>query len=364
MPTRVPNNSGPNLTNATYIGRNVVKYGSIALVVLIVGRMLLSAFVAYWRAVNPPPPPAPTVGFGSLPKLSFPTQDSEDSPKSYRLETAVGNKLPEPATDRMKVFLMPKSSPSLLADQEAKARAATYGYIFEPDLLDSRTYRWTKSGALESSLESDLQNQNFVLKTNYLSRPELLSADDLPQEFEAVTKVKDFLDRTDLLPADIATSPGEVIFLKSLGGELEEAFSLSDADFLQINLDRGPIDETFELHNSDADKGVITAILAGVLSGFESIVDLEYKHNPIDYSEVETYPLRSIKSAWQTLQSGEGYIARRGTASDVVIRDVQLGYYEDPEEQEYMQPIYVFFGDEDFVGYVPAIDPRYIGSEQ
>ncbi|MFH2118635.1 MAG: hypothetical protein ABII10_02785, partial [Candidatus Paceibacterota bacterium] len=264
-----------SLTAATRFGRKAVKYGIIALVVMIVGRMLLTAAVEFWRAINPPPPPPPTVGFGVLPKLNFPEQTDSEKPKSFKLETGLGNRLPELKEDRAKVFLSPKNTPNLLADQEVKQIAAGFGFIFEPELLTSRRYRWTKTGTLDSSLEIDLQTKNFSLKTNYLTKPELVTnASRLPEEFEAVRRVKSFLDRVDLLPADIATSAGEIIFLKSLGGQLEEAFSLSDADFLQINLNRTPIDE-IEMYSPEPEKGVITAILSGVLSGQDSIVELE-----------------------------------------------------------------------------------------
>jgi hypothetical protein len=350
------------LTLATHFGRKAVKYGAIALVVLIVGRLLLSAMIGFWRAINPPAPPPPTVGFGMLPKITFPAQTEEDRPGSFRLETGLGSTLPELKVDRAKVFLMPKSAPSLLADREVKQVAATYGFIFEPQLLDSRTYRWTKVGQLSSSLEVDLQTKNFLLKTNYLSRPELISSPSrLPEEFEVVNRVKSFLDRTDLLPPDVATSAGQVVFLKSLGGQLEEAFSLSDADFLQVNLDRFPIDGEFKMFSPDPERGAISAVVSGVLSGQDSIVDLEYHYSPVDYLQVETYPLRSARSAWQVLQSADGYIADKGSAEEAVVRSVELGYYEDWEnEQEYLQPIYVFTGDNDFVGYVQAVDPRYI----
>jgi hypothetical protein len=360
VPTAQPPTT--NLTAATRAGRLFVKYGTIALVTMMIGRMLLTAFVAYWKATHPEPPPPPTVGFGVLPDIDFPTQTETDKPKTYRLETGLGTRLPEFDIDRAKVFLMPQSSASLLADKEVKKIAATYGFIFEPELLDTRTYRWTKTGALDASLEIDIQNKTFEYKTNYLSKPALIvSTGKTPEEYDAVRRVKSFLDRTELLAEDVATSPGEAVFLKSIGGELEEAFSLSDADFIQINLDRTIVDEKYEMYNPDPKKGVITAVLSGVLSGQESIVELEYHYRPIDYTQVETYPVRSARSAWQVLQSGGGYVASKGKLDEAVIRDVAIGYYEDWEnEQEYLQPIYVFTGDGGFVGYSPAIDPQYL----
>lgn len=365
MATRSSQPSPVTLTSATRVGRRVVKYGTIALVVMIVGRMLLSAAIGFWRAINPPPPPPPTVGFGILPKLTFPDQTEDERPTSYQLETGLGSRLPELKVDRAKVFLMPKTAPNLLADQEAKQLAAAYGFIFQPELLSSRKYRWTKSGSLNASLEMDTQTNVFTFETNYLSKPELITnSNQLPEEFEAVRRAKSFLDRADLLPADVATSAGEVVFLKSLGSELEEAFSLSDADFLQINLDRWPVDDQFEAYSPDPTKGTATAILTGVLSGVDSVVHFEFHHRPIDYTEVETYPLRSAKSAWQVLQSGDGYVAAKGLSDEAVVREMTLGYYEDWfNEQEYYQPIYVFSGDNGFVGYVPAIDPSYIQQE-
>ena len=43
-----------------------------------------------------------------------------------------------------------------------------------------------------------------------------------------------------------------------------------------------------------------------------------------------------------------------------VIRRVYLGYYDDFEEQEYLQPIIVFEGDDGFLGYVHALDQTYV----
>jgi hypothetical protein len=261
---------------------------------------------------------------------------------------------------------MPQSPPNLLADQEVKQIAATYGFIFEPELLGNRRYRWTKTGSLNSSLEVNLDNKNFVLETNYQAKPELITnTNRLPEEFEAVRRVKSFLDRADLLPVDIATSAGEVIFLKSLAGELETAFSLSDADFLKINLDRGAVDKVYEMYSPESEKGLVTAIISGVLSGQDSIVALEYHYRPVDYTQVETYPLRSVKSAWQVLQAGEGFIASSNDGEEAVVREVTLGYYEDWfNNQDYLQPIYVFSGDNNFVGYVSAIDPKYISQTE
>lgn len=359
MATTTP---GPNLTNIAFIGRQFIKYGSIALVVLIVGRTLLSVSISYWKATHPPAPPPPTMGFGALTPIAFPDQTDADKPSDYRLETATG-RFPS-FGDRAKVFLMPRSTPSLLADQEARAVAADFGFVFEPEVLDTETYRWTKSQPLESTLELDINNKHFSLVTDYLNRPEILVKDKLPDDRTGTAVVKNALRRSDLLPPDMSTASADVVYRKAIGGELQTAVSFSDADLLEINLNRTPIDNLWRMFTPAGKKGTVSAVISGALNGEQSIVSLEYQYQPVDYSQVHTYPLRSVEAAWKLLQAGEGYVAVKGDGDQAVIRDVTLGYFDSFTEQDYLQPIYVFSGDDGFLGYVPALDPRVYQTSQ
>ncbi|MGD9129550.1 MAG: hypothetical protein PVJ09_03630 [Candidatus Woesebacteria bacterium] len=350
--------SAPTLTNVARIGRQTIKFSIITLVVLIVGRMFLSAFISFWKAIHPEPPPPPTMGFGKLPAIVFPEQDPDQVPKSYRLELATAS-FPS-FGDRAKVFLALKSAPSLLADQEARRVAQIYNFVFEPQVLDERTYRWTRSEPLESTFDLDIQNMHFVFKTDYLSRPDLILNKNLPDDFESVNLLKTFLRSANLLPEDVATSSGDISYLKSLGSELEEAVSLSDADFVKVDLNRYPIDGEFRMYTPGGYKGTITAIITGVLRGNDAILQMEYNYQAIDYLTVETYPLRSPQEAWKLLQAGEGFTLSDQKLEEAVIRNVYLAYFDSFVEQEYLQPIFVFEGDDAFLGYVPALDPRVV----
>ncbi len=351
--------AGPSLTNVTYMGRQTVKFGLIFLVVLMVGRITVNALVAYWKATHPEPPPPPTVGFGTLPGIEFPNQTEEDKPVSYKLETATGT-TPD-FGDRAKVFFMPKATASLLADQSAKATAAKLDYVFEPEAITTELYRWSKSKPLLSTLEMDIRTNSFSISSNYLSLPELLVNKKIPSGFDAIERVKGALKRADLLADDVATASGEIVYLKSLGGELAPAVSQSDADFIQVDLNRNPIDGFYRMFSPEGYRGAISAIVTGAYEGRDSIVELNYNYHDIDYDQVHTYPLRTSQSAWQLMQAGEGYVAEKGSEDSAVIRTISLGYFDSYEEQSYLQPIYVFENDETgFLGFVPALDPKYI----
>ena len=361
-PANQPDLSQPSLTTINYLGRIILRYGLVFLVALMVGRVAWNMISNYWQKLHPPAPPAPTVGFGILPSLNFPDQPEEDKPQSYVLEMT-GSLVD--VTDQAKVFLMPKPVASLLADQQAKELAARYGFIFSPEIISEQQYRFTKTQPLDMSLEINPLDLTFSLKSNYLAQPELLISNNqqqLPEEFEAVQRVKSFLSSNNLIDEDIATVSGEIIYQKSLGGELSQAYSLSDADFVQVNLNRADINGQYAIYTSDGEKGVISATIASVFTGSNSIVELDYFYHAIDYTSSETYPLRGVKSAWKMVQAGDAYVAQGENLEKAVIRSVELAYYDDFNYQQFLQPIYVFKGDDNFLAYVPAISSNYLES--
>ncbi len=356
MPT-TKQDSSFSLTKMTRIGRVAVKGTIITLVGLMVGRMVVTAGYNYWKATHPDPPPPPTAGFGILPSLQFPSQLTTEKPTSYVLETPTGKF--SSFGDRAKVFLMTHPDPSLLADENARRVAAKLGFVGEPEIIGSSFYRWTKSEPLLTTLDLDINTLHFTVTTDYLSRPDILYASQLPTNFDAVKNVKSFLSSSGLLPSDAATSSGTVAMLKASGTDFVKAVSLSDANVLQVAIHRSPIDDAYAVFTPNDNKGTISGIV-GSEGVDNSILEFSFAHHTVDYAQMHTYFIRSPEAAWQVLKAGEGYIAHKGTTDQAVIRSVELGYYDSSDEQSYLQPIYVFSGDDDFLGYVSAIDPKFI----
>ena len=354
MPTK--NDTGLNLTMFTHYSRQFVKYGLVVVVAYILGRGLLISFSAYWKATHPPPPAPPTVGFGKLPMINLPA--SLATPTSYKLETANGN-LPK-VTDRLKVFFMPKKPASLFNTDNAKSVASKLGFVFEPEVIDARSFRFSKTTPLVSTLDLDIRDRVFNFQTDYLNRPDLILQNKLPSNYDVASRVKSFAKNAGNFEPDIATASAQVTYLVSSGKELKPAVSVSNAEFIQVDINRRPIDGRYLVFTQNGYDGVVHAIVSGFFGGNDSIVKAHNYYYPIDYSQVHTYPLRSIRTAWKMLQAGEGYIVNPGLNPEAVIRLVSLGYYDDINGQDYFQPIYVFEGDDDFLGFVPAIDPQYI----
>lgn len=346
-----------NLGETAVIARKAIKYGGMALVVLIIGRVILSAAVSYWKAVHPAPPPPPDVKFGKLPKLEFPQADAQSF--TYKLETPTGG-LPTGLPGQFKVFFMPIKKASLLAYDAAKSVASKLDFITDPKKLSETEYRWDTTDPIPSSLTINIITGAFILDKHWQSDPTYNTPTIYYTDTQAQDRVYNLLSKVELLPEDVKDGRFTVQYLKSDKDQLVSAASLSQAYFIQVNLYRKPVDNV-EVVNPSATKGLITAILALQREDARQFINLNYNYFPVDPQKFASYPLIGVSEAWKRLQAGQGFIAGvKPNTTNVTIRDVSLKYYDADTPQQFMQPAYVFTGDPDFVGYVPALADAWV----
>lgn len=344
----------PSLTDIAFYARGFIKYGAFLLMFLIVGRVLLNISTAIYKVLNPPKPPGPTNGFGTLPAVVFPQGTSTIT--SYSLQTKNGgfpvleNQLP--------VYLMPLAKATLFSLDQSKQVASSLGYVFAPDQIDAVHYQWKRTTPITSTLIMDIVNRNFTLTMDWASDPNFLAAKNLPQASAAQIDAKNILRTANLLTPDVATSEARATYLKAAGTDYAPAVSQSEADFVQVDVFRSPILQKFQILRYDPTLGAARLIFSGNSARDKKIVLMNYLHFPIDYEQFETYRLITPAEAWAQLQAGKGYVALvdAGT-TDAIIRNVALAYYDSDTPQNYLQPMYVFTGDNNFYGYVSAVAP-------
>ncbi|HSW89302.1 MAG TPA: hypothetical protein VLH19_00315 [Patescibacteria group bacterium] len=345
------------LTQVASFMRKFIAIAGVTLAVMIVGRVFLESAVGYWKATHPAPPPPPTAVFGLLPRLKFPT--SVGTATSLKLEIPPSRL--RPVSDRATVYFIRSKRPSLLALDKAKEQAATLGFLFEPDRIDTQTYRWRRTQPLTSVLDYDIITGMFTMSLDWQSDPNFLQNSKLPIEDEAILNVRSSLSTAGLLEKDIATGSAQVSYLKSSGGTYEPTVSFSEADFLQIDLYRTPVNGQYQVVTEEPGHGTIRAIITGSSDKSNFFAKLEYYYLPIEYGISATYPIITPTRAFQLLSEGSGYTAAMPTTGkDVIVRNINLAYYDSKAEQQYLQPVYVLTGDGGYVGYVSAIDPRYV----
>ncbi|MCS6956503.1 MAG: hypothetical protein NZM02_01490, partial [Patescibacteria group bacterium] len=45
---------------------------------------------------------------------------------------------------------------------------------------------------------------------------------------------------------------------------------------------------------------------------------------------------------------------------DIVIKKIEIGYYDFDSYQSFLQPVYLFLGEDNFAAYVPAITSQWL----
>lgn len=355
------------LTETSVIARKAIKYGSIGFVAITILWYLGVAGVNYYIMLNPPPAPPPTVDFNTLPPVDFP--DSKERP-TMSLELPTGNIPAFP--DRMRVYYAPTKRSGFADPDRAIETATALGFLFKPSQPSETDYVWTNQDQLNSRLEMNIVSGYFMLTRVWQNNPALATMGNFTSDKAVILDTENYLKRTTLLNDD-AIGVERVTYLKDDVGKLVNALSLSDADFVQIDLFRKNIDEvdpaskskeikaSYPFYRTDPLKGLIRVVVSGSKNQNEKIISMDYEYTTIDYTKNGTYPIKTGEEAWAELSSGGGYVSPNSPKTgDIKIRRIFLGYYDSGTSQQYAMPIYIFLGDQNFTAYVSAVSETWI----
>jgi hypothetical protein len=346
-----------SLTVTAYHTRRAINWAILGLILYIIVRLTWGIFAAIWLMLFPPPPTPANHAFGKLSAIKFPTM-TEASDLRYRLETVEG--YVPPASESAMVFFMPKNPANLLALTNAKEFAKQLEFIEEPVQETKYLYKFIDQQEPLRQMQYDTVSKNFTLRYLYQQDTSLFTERDVPLPETALMEARGVLQNYLLYWGDIANGTNTIQFLKFSGDSLILTTSHSQADALRIDYFRGEIAGT-KIFYPNPDQGPITFIYSGSKISKKKLLEFSYNYWAIDPLTNATYTLKTSTQAWQELQGGAGYIARfpKGDRKDVVIRKVYLGYYDSLDSQTYLQPIFVFEGDNGFMAYVPAVAPPW-----
>lgn len=346
------------LTEAAYYTRRGLKFVFLALLALILLRIIINGVSSIWQNVYKTPPPKPNVAFGKLPAIKFPLEKAPVESITYTQEFVRGV-LPE-SSSSARVYFTPKPAPNFLSLGRAREFAQDLGFKTEPVGLSETLYQWTDQEYPLRTLRKDIIVGNFILNFDFYKDPTILKDKDLPYGKSAISEAMNFLGRYGLTSPDLKESGAKVSFWKREGAGLLPVSSVSEAEIVRVDLFRSTVDNRPLLTASYSEASVY--FLFSGSSGKKRILTLRYTFRPIEKEIIATYPLKTTRQAWEELVAGKGYIASWGAVkgTHVTIRHVALAYYDSEEYEPYLQPIFVFEGDEGFKVYIPAIAKDWV----
>jgi len=355
------------LTQASVTARKAIKFGLIGFVGITILWYIGTALIKYYQSTHPAALPDPTVDFGKLPKINFP--ESKIRPK-LSLELPTGN-IPI-FVDRMIVYSEPVKRSTFSDSEKGIETAAALGFLFKPEQKTESLYIWTNQDQLNSKLEMNIVNGHFTLNRQWQNNPALASMASFASDKAVIMDTENYLSRVGLLSSDIV-GVEKTTYLKDDGGNLSKALSLSDADFVQLDLFRKNMDEmkadsktnevvaSYPFYRSDPNKGLIRVVVSGSKTLSDKVISLNYGYNKIDYTKYGTYPIKTGEQAFSELQNGGGYVfVGESGATEVKIRRLFLGYFDADLSTGYAMPLYIFLGDQGFTAYVSAVSDAWI----
>ncbi|MBD3366129.1 hypothetical protein GF360_02170 [candidate division WWE3 bacterium] len=338
-----------------------------------------------WKAMFPPKNP-PNPAFGLLEPIQFEPQKilNTESPK-YTLFTSDG-KLPANLPQRMKVYKYIKTPFSYEAGKRAARNAETLGFS-EDNLttnLKGDVYTWVEplTGA---NLTIDTNTQELNLRTPQTSLtgkyPEgsmdRTSAKAIAKNvLQNIGRFSDPLYLRGSQEVNLGSVENGVIEYTSYAGEAEigmvEFFrEIEDFPIVGPNHGRGLV--RVYVGKKEVDRDAVGNVLIHP--------HIEYNVREIQTQTRATYPVIPVGTAWNQVIQDNAVISyvKPNTQSpfqeykpveiaEILVNDISLAYYDDSEEQLYLQPVYVFEGN--YIGpnnekgsislYYPAVSGEYV----
>ncbi len=340
--------------------RKILKWGGIIVGVIIILFIVLKILLFIKELIAPSPPPPPTVAFGQLPRPYFPDGIKKDF--TYEIDTLTGDLPALNISER--VYKMEQRGPDILAVDRASEKVSALGFNPRPQQISDFFYRWSHPDPREQNIIINIRLSEFNLSSSYLKYEEENPGKKFTEEEEPTEIASKFLRALDFYPEDIDEEKTKVEFATLSKGVVTPTTRIVNSNVATVYFFQKDKDDLPIVYPQGANSSMRMVVGPGRV-GNESaggVLDAKFSHQKI-LEESETYPIKTSQEAYEDLKNGEAYVATySGPNSNVLIKKVYPALYAEAKLQEYLTPIIVFEGTDNFVAYVPAIKDEWLSN--
>lgn len=360
------------LTEASYYSRKLLPVGAILFLVLIIFFFSFKIMSIYLSSQDNDSEGNPTQEqtapvltdekFGSITPLDIP---NAKSPASFKLvlDTLDGTTNIENATSAAQVYFIPQQTASFGFLSRIYSMAEKVGIdttITEHDLRD-------KIAVFDDGrrkLTIDIRTFNFSYDYTITNEDNISPQQNDDIESPLISSATAFLTELDRYPTALTQGDRNVIYM-NLDPETKEVATLDSAknanlaevDFFSQDVDGLPV-VTSSYYNSP---NFVMFIISG---GQYKPIRAKISYFEKSQDQIGTYPLKTSQEAWDDISRGKGYVVSSlSNDGEVKIEKIILAYFEPDTYQEYMQPVYVFLGQNRFVAYIEAVKNDFISDQ-
>lgn len=343
-----------SLTTTAHQARLTIKYGGLVVVGMVILYSAAGWVIAAYKAAHPPYTP-PTVRFGKLPRTVFPEKKFDK--KAFSLELP-NDALPE-FSDQARVYVVYRPSSSLLAIDYYTQMAKGLGFLQEPTKLNESIYEF-RNDQLNQTLKMNILDGSFVMSYPYGNDQLLFAQEKVPSKDEATNIAKIYLQTAGRMKPDLEEGKKNVSYWKIEYDGLKSAPSQSEANVARVDFFRNDFDGDLKMVGAEINRASVSILISGSSVEGKKILEVNYKYAEIDRDSYSTYPIKKAETAWAELKAGNYWPVSDTSNPNVAIREMYLAYFEPVTLTNYLQPVFVFVGDNNFMAYVPAVAGEYV----
>jgi len=360
-------------------------------------------------------------------ELQIPTLELlSGSTKSFEIDTETGRLDSFPGV--INVYKYDNPGQSIDSQSEAKVIAESLGFNPDSMVRQGVTEYEFKNNSTFQTLVVQARNLNFSMTTDFTKTNAYPLLSELPKDDEAKSYARTILQSASLLTSDYGEGTPLTTYINiEPDGTFSEAGSRDEAELIRVDFYRtksmisiysnwtdaetmkdewdtrlnsilgfeykesnAQVDgKSVDVYNYlahvvmlDTQKSLISVYIGPSRDGSsnspqKSVYGIDYTNWYLEPNSCGTYELISPNAALEIIKDGGGsliYLNEKGGDTVVtykprkvlnfVVNQVLLGYYDSPDEQEYLQPIYIIYGEAsfdtgikgEFYYYVPAIN--------
>jgi hypothetical protein len=357
-----------SLISISYYYRKLMPLAVIGAIFFILFYLTIKFYLAYLDSQKV----VPIVINPIFSKISSPTLfdplDTTHKPITFpdniaiTLDTIEGR--PIIATAAAKVFFIPQASTKFGYVQNAYLMAKTFE-------IDTDQTQYTLEGkniifaAPDRTLKIDISNFNFEYKYNYENNLQVFENTTIPDQDTVIEKAKSFLTDVGRYPEELAQGTENVTLFHydDQTKQFVKVDSVEKANAVEIDYFRPEIDGISMI----ASKYPYSQnyIVMTFNENTSIVLKSQIKFFDKESEKYGVYPLKTGDQAYQELQNKKATIISNGNGStDVVIKKMFLSYFDPDFYQEYLEPVFVFLGENGFVAYVPALASDYLTTSE
>ncbi|GDX61765.1 hypothetical protein LBMAG33_0750 [Candidatus Levyibacteriota bacterium] len=245
---------------------------------------------------------------------------------------------------------------SLLLLKKSIRDANSVNFTSSPIYISELEYKWDNKNNPKQSLFLNILYRNFTITNNNSDILDPLEKTK-PSRDESIKAVQLLVNSLNHNSTDIDYTKTNYTYYKIENNIPMEIKNTANMQLIKINLFQNKINNLPIYYENPP-----YSTMNFLIDKNNEILSGEFFH----YSPKEenaTYPIKLAELAFEELKKGKAYIPYYGKINKILIRNIFLAYYLGKENQQYIQPIIVFEGDDNFFAYVSAVSDEWVQNQ-